>query len=248
MAIGGFVIDGAVPKWVVVRAIGPSLASPAIPNALADPVLTLVRASDNTIVATNDNWQSYNYSSDPFLVNGIRDAGLAPPDPRESAIGMSLAPGAYTAIVTGAGGTSGTALVEVFEVDTPDSPLLGISTRGQVLTSSDIVIGGFIIQGSSPQTVVVRARGPSLADAGVTGVLANPTLTLVRSSDQAVIASNDDWQSGPDAAQIQASGFAPGDPLESAIRITLPPGAYTALVSGAGGATGIGIVEIFPAP
>jgi hypothetical protein len=107
------------------------------------------------------------------------------------------------------------------------------------------MIGGFIIQGTSPQNVLIRARGPSLGQPpfNVPGVLPNPVLTLY--SGQTVIASNDNWQSASNAAAIQASTLAPTDPLESAILITLNPGAYTAIVSGSGGGTGVGIVEVF---
>ena len=107
------------------------------------------------------------------------------------------------------------------------------------------MIGGFIIQGDSPQTVLIRAVGPNLANYGVTGVLADPMLELHRSSDGAIIASNDNWQTATNAAAIQATGLAPVSPLESAILITLPAGAYTAIVSGANGGTGVGIIEVF---
>jgi hypothetical protein len=108
-----------------------------------------------------------------------------------------------------------------------------------------VMIGGFVVSGSSPQTVVVRAIGPSLANFGVAGALANPQLQLVRSSDQTVIASNDDWGSAANAAQVQSSGFAPSNALESAIYVTLDPGAYTAIVSGVGGGVGVGLVEVY---
>jgi hypothetical protein len=147
--------------------------------------------------------------------------------------------------VSGAGGTTGVGIVGVFEVDHPEVPLVNISTRGKVMTGDDVLIGGLIVQGDAPQTVVITAIGPSMAGAGVPGVLANPMLTLVRSSDHAIIAANDDWQSAPNAADIAASGFAPGDARESAILITLPPGAYTAIVQGAGGTTGVGLVGVF---
>jgi hypothetical protein len=93
--------------------------------------------------------------------------------------------------------------------------------------------------------VVVRAIGPSLANFGVAGSLANPQLQLVRQSDQTIIASNDDWGSDTNAALVQSNGFAPSNPLESAIYITLQPGAYTAIVSGAGGGVGVGLVEVY---
>jgi hypothetical protein len=114
-----------------------------------------------------------------------------------------------------------------------------------VLTGNDVMIGGFIIQGSSPQTVAIVATGPSLAAFGITSPLANPTITLVRSSDQAVIATNDDWQTDANASQLQAAGFAPANPLESGLYVTLPPGAYTAIVQGAGGGTGVAVIGVY---
>ena len=116
-----------------------------------------------------------------------------------------------------------------------------------VLTGDGVLIGGFVIQGNAARTVVVRAGGPSLANYGVANALADPTLTLVRQSDHAVVATNDDWGSAANASQVSASGFAPAHPKESAIMVTLPPGAYTAIVSGVGGSTGVGIVEVYRA-
>ena len=236
--IGGFVIGGSTNKTVIVRARGPSLLGAGVANALADPVLQLVRSSDQATLAVNDNWGS------AANATNIQASGFAPGNSLESAILVSLPPGAYTAIVTGAGGGTGVGIVEIFELDNTSAPLVNISTRGQVLTGGDVMIGGFVIQGSA-RTVVVRARGPSLAQHGITNPLANPVLQLVRSSDQATIASNDNWGGAGNAAQIQATGLAPQNSLEAAILVTLQPGAYTAIVTGAGGGTGIGIVEVF---
>jgi hypothetical protein len=133
----------------------------------------------------------------------------------------------------------------VYEVDGPAIPLVNISTRGRVLTGNDVMIGGFVLQGSGPQTVAIVATGPSLAAFNIANPLANPRLTLVRSSDQVPIATNDDWQSAPNAAQLQAAGLAPPNPLESAILTTLPPGAYTAIVEGVGGGTGVAVVGVY---
>ncbi|MBK7660291.1 MAG: hypothetical protein IPJ28_14685 [Betaproteobacteria bacterium] len=239
--IGGFIIGGTQSKTVVVRARGPSLTAAGVPGALANPVLLLY--SGATPLATNDNWQ------DATNAAAVQASGFAPSNALEAAIHTTLAPGAYTAIVTGTAGGTGVGIVEVFEVDLPDAPLINISTRGQVLTGNDVMIGGFIIQGDTPQTVVVRARGPSLTAAGVPGALANPVLLLY--SGATPVASNDDWQVqtvAGDAAAIQASGFAPSNALESAIRVTLAPGAYTAIVTGAGSTTGVGIIEVFAQP
>ncbi|HWH41330.1 MAG TPA: Ig-like domain repeat protein [Usitatibacter sp.] len=237
--IAGFIIGGNTPKTVVINAAGPSLASAGIANPLVNPTMTLVRSSDGAIIATNDDWQAAANAAQ------VQASGFAPADPREPAILMTLPPGAYTAIVSGVGGTTGVAVVGVFEVDHPEVPLINISTRGQVLTGDNVMIGGFVIQGTTPQTVVVAGLGPALTQAGVPNALANPTLTLVRSSDQSVVATNDDWGSAPNAADIQASGFAPSDPRESAVMVTLPPGAYTAILSGVGGTTGVGIVAVY---
>ena len=237
--IGGFVIGGTTPKTVAVVASGPSLASAGIANALADPTLTLVRSSDGAVLAANDNWQ------DAPNAAAIRVSGFAPADPREPAILMTLPPGAYTAIVSGTNATTGVGLVAVFEVDQPQVPLANISTRGRVLTGNDVLIAGLVVQGDAPQTVAITAAGPSLAGAGVAQPLMNPALTLVRSSDQSVVATNDDWQASANAEAIRASGFAPADPREPAILVTLPPGAYTAIVSGVNDTTGVAVVGAF---
>lgn len=239
VVIGGFVIGGTTNKTVAIVATGPSLAAFGIANPLADPTLTLVRSSDQSIIATNDNWQS-----DPAAAQ-LQASGFAPSNALESALYVNLPPGAYTAIVSGKAAATGVAIVAVYEVDRLDVPLANLATRGKVLTGNDVMIAGFVIQGSAPQTVAVVATGPSLAAYGITSPLANPTLTLVRSSDQSIVASNDDWQSALNAAAIQASGFAPPHSMESAILVTLPPGAYTAIVSGVGGGTGTAVVGVY---
>ena len=234
--IGGFIIGGTAPKKVVVRARGPSLGQFGIANPLANPLLQLFSGAN--AIAANDNWQQ------AANVAEIQASGFAPAHPFESAILMTLQPGPYTAIVSGAGGVTGVGIVEVFEVDGNASPLVNIATRGRVLTGDNVLIGGFVIAGDSPQTVVIRARGPSLAAAGVPNPLANPLLRLF-AGDGTVLLTNDDWTVAPNAVAIQASGFAPSSPVESAILVTLSPGAYTAVVSGPGGATGLAIVEVF---
>ena len=233
--IGGFIISGSAPKQVIVRARGPSLAQFGVPDVLANPQLQLY--TGQTPVASNDNWV------DAPNKAAIEASGFAPENAQESAILMTLAPGGYTAIVTGVGNTTGIAIVEVFEVGEATTGLLNISTRGPVQTGDHVMIGGFIIQGDGPQTVVIRARGPSLSQFGVPGVLANPQLTIY--SGQTPVASNDNWVDAPNKAAIEASTFAPENPNESAILVTLQPGGYTAIVTGVGGGTGIAIVEVF---
>jgi hypothetical protein len=120
--------------------------------------------------------------------------------------------------------------------------MANISTRGLVGTGQGQLIGGFIITGG-PKLVMIRAMGPSLAAAGVSPALANPSVVLYAGGTQ--LASNDDWKTNANAADITASGIAPTDDLEAVLLIRLEPGAYTTVVSGVGGTTGIGLVEVY---
>ena len=234
--IGGIIIEGTAQKTVLIRALGPSLSGFDVSAPLADPLLQLF--SGQMLLEQNDNWQ------DGARADEILGSGLAPADALESAILVTLDPGEYTAIVRGFGGAEGIALVEVYEMDGLESTkLTNLSTRGFVGIGEEALIGGFIVQGTSSKNVLVRALGPTLASFDVSGALGNPTLRLM--TGQVLLAENDDWGSSPDAAEIAASGFAPPDPLESAILINLPPGEYTAVLEGVGGTTGVGLVEMY---
>jgi hypothetical protein len=136
----------------------------------------------------------------------------------------------------------GICLVFVAPVIKAESVLRNISTRGQVGTGQNVLIGGFIISGQDVKTVMIRALGPKLATSGISGVLADPTVEIF--SGSMAIAFNDDWRDTQEA-DIQNTGIAPTDSLESSIIITLVPGAYTAIVRGLNNTTGIGIVEVF---
>jgi hypothetical protein len=237
--IGGFVIGGSASKTVLIRARGPSMIPAGVTDALADPTITLVNQATGTVIGSNDNWGTASNAT------SITTSGLAPTNELESAILTSLAPGAYTVVVSGVNNGVGVGIVEVFEVDGPQIPLANISTRGQVQTGNNVMIGGFVISGSGPQQVLIRARGPSMIPAGVTNALADPTMTLVNQATGVVIATNDNWGSAPNASAITATGLAPTNAFESAILTTLDPGAYTVVVSGVNGGTGVGIVEVF---
>ncbi|MEO6971671.1 MAG: hypothetical protein ABI217_12355 [Chthoniobacterales bacterium] len=232
--IGGFIITGTEAKEVVVRAIGPSLP---LTGVLGDPVLELHDSTGATI-ATNDNWQ------DSANKQAIIDAGFAPTNEKESAILMTLEPGSYTAIVQRVGGTTGIALVEVYDLDrTVDSKLANISTRGAVQTGDNVMIGGLIILGSTNTDVLVRAIGPELTAFGVNGALEDTTLEL-HDKNGALLTSNDDWKETQQSA-IAATGLAPKDDRESAILMTLAPDSYTAIVRGKNGTTGVALVEVY---
>lgn len=235
VGIAGFIVTGDTEKTVLIRGRGPSLAPFGLSGLLADPRLQLFQGQ--TELLSNDDWADSQQSE-------IEATGIAPTDADESAILVTLAPGPYTAILSGVGATTGLGIVEAFDVDETGTPteLYNISTRGPVQTGDEVMIGGFIIQGPSPETVIIRAIGPSLAGAGVPGVLSDPTLTIFEAQTQ--IGFNDDWQDSQEAS-IEAAGLAPNDSRESAIILTLDPGPYTAIVRGAGNSTGVGLVEVF---
>jgi probable HAF family extracellular repeat protein len=231
--IAGFIITGTEPKKVIIRGLGPSLGT----GALTDPILELHHA--DVILAQNNNWQDTQAAE-------IQATTIPPSNERESAIVMTLDPGTYTAILRGRDETSGTGLVEVYDLGlTASSKLANISTRGLVGAGDDAMIGGLIVSGDSGQTnkVIVRATGPSLSNFGVPGTLQDPTVEL-RDRDGALIASNDNWRTDHEA-EIIATNFAPSENAESAIIATLAPGNYTAIVRGVNASTGIALVEVF---
>lgn len=129
-------------------------------------------------------------------------------------------------------------------VSTGTANLANISTRAAVQGGNNVLIGGFIIQGLDAKQLVIRALGPSLSNAQIANPLPDPVLELHEGSTNAVITSNNDWQSAPNATQIPPA-FRPTDARESVILITLQPGSYTAVVSGNNNDTGIALVEVY---
>ena len=234
--IGGFIIQGDVFKTVILRAIGPSLSNSGLTGALQDPQMELYD-STGALLDSNDNWQQ-SLDSDEII-----DTGLAPTDPREAAIVARLAPGNYTTIISGVNNTTGIGLVESYTLDTNASHAANISTRGRVGVGNEVLIGGFIVGGDTTKRIIVRAIGPSLGGSGFS-VLADPVVEL-HGSDGQLIALNDDWASGSQQGEITATGLQPGNARESALIATIPSGNYTAIVQGANGGAGIGLVEIY---
>lgn len=236
VTICGFVIAGTDNKQVLVRGIGPDLAGPPfnVPNTLQDPFLNMVN------VTTNNDWQQAGNA------NQI-PANFQPGFASDAAILTTLAPGPYTTIMSGNNNTTGNALVDAYDFNTSAfSEFINISTRGFVGANDSVMIGGFINSGGNGVIeVVIRALGPTLSQPpfSVAGTLADPMLDL-RDANGNPIMSNDNWQS-TQANAIQRTGLAPPNSLESAIRILLQNGNYTAIMSGQGGGTGIGLVEVY---
>jgi hypothetical protein len=235
--IGGFIITGNASENILLRAIGPSLP---ISSALQDPVLEL-HLGDGTLKTTNDNWKDNQEAT-------IRGTGVPPTDNRESALVAAFEPSNFTAIVRGKNNTTGTGLVELFDLGTNShdtsqhAQLVQISTRGTVHTGDDVMIGGFIIQSTATKTLL-RGIGPELSAQGVPGALQDPTLEL-HNGNGAVIRSNDNWRSTQEQ-EIMNTTVPPKDDRESAIVATLNPGNYTAVLRGKNNTTGVALVEIY---
>jgi hypothetical protein len=241
VGIGGFIVTGNAPKTVAIRGIGPSLAAFGISDFLADPTLEL-RDSNGAPIKGNDDWQEN--AADAAQLTSL---GLAPQNSKESGLVATLQPGsAYTAVLSGKNQGVGVGLVEIYDVSQgADSQLANISTRSFVLTGSNVTIAGFILGGNNNTGIVVRGLGPSLAQFGLNPILADPTLEL-HDGNGATLVSNNDWQDdSASAAQLAALGLAPQDAKESAIATSLPPGAFTGILAGNNGGTGIGLIEIY---
>ena len=235
--IGGFIITGNAPKSVAVRGIGPSLAAFGINDVLVDPTLEL-HSADGGLILQNDDWQD-----NLAQAAQLSALGLAPQDSKESGIVATLPPGAYTAILAGKNSGAGIGLVEIYDTNqTVDSRLANLSTRGLVQTGTNVMIGGFILSGSSNTRIAVRGLGPSV---GLNPPLADPTLEL-HDGNGALLAANDNWQDdAASSAELTSYGLALPNPNESGIFTSLPSGQFTAIVAGKNGGTGIGLVEVY---
>ena len=239
--IGGFIITGNEPKRVLIRGLGPSLRRDGVTGVLADPKLELHnRNLVNSLIASNDNWKETQAAA-------IRGTGIPPRNDAESAIVQTLAPGAYTAVLSGKGDASGVSLVEIYDLaPKASSQLVNLSSRGSVQRNDNVMIGGFIVGPDGRNTrVLVRAIGPSLTEQGVAGALNDPTLAL-HDGNGNLLVSNDDWQSNQEG-EIRATGIPPKNPRESAILHNTAAGNYTAIVRGKSG-TGVGLVEVYNVP
>jgi hypothetical protein len=238
VGIAGFILQGNAAKKVMVRAIGPSMNINGTPVAgrLGDPMLAL-HNKDGALIASNDDWRTSQEAD-------IAQSGLAPADERESAILMRLDSANYTAIIRGAGESTGIGLVEVYDMESGSAArLANISTRGQVEGGDDLLIGGFIVRGDSPQKVLLRAIGPDLTSKDVPGALQDPTMELY-DENGALLMENDNWKESQQA-EIEATGIPPNDERESAIVRVLGAGNYTAVVRGKDNSTGVALVEAY---
>jgi hypothetical protein len=236
VTIAGFIVTGGNTKQVVIRGLGPTLTNFNVTGVLADPTLELYDGRGTPIVSNND-WKNADEAA-------IQATGLAPSFDVESAILITLGSGTYTAVLSGNDGTAGAGLMEIYDISGTGSELTNVSTRGFVGTDQNVIIAGFIASGGDGSTqVLVRGLGPTLAQFGVSGALADPVVTLVDGNGN-VVQTNNNWKDTQQAA-IEATGFAPPNGLEAAILAPVAAGNYTAILSGNDGGTGIGLVEVY---
>jgi len=235
--IGGFIVTGTQPKKVIIRGIGPSLG---LTDQLANPTLELY--SGQTLLKANDDWMN----SSPADKQAIIDSTIPPSNDAESAIVATLpANGAgYTAVLRGVNNGTGIGVIQIYDLDrSVDSKLANISTRGFVQTGDNVLFAGTIVLGQAPQKVIIRALGPSVP---APGAMADPTLEL-RDGNGALLDLNDNWVDSPNKQAIIDSTIPPTNDAEAAIVYDLPANGanYTAIVRGAGGTTGIAVVEVY---
>lgn len=249
--IAGFIVTGSVPKQVLIRGIGPALDDFGVKDFLPDPKLTLYDQKDVKI-AEVDAWDP---SQREEIEGFSRRVGAFTLDPSGKDVPMliTLAPGSYTAHLTAANGASqGVGLIEVYDCIPDASRLINLSTRSWVGSGSNVLISGFVIEPGAPKKILIRAAGPALEEFKVDGVLDDPELEIVAmGTQQSTVARNDNWDSPENAAEIArataavgAFAFAPGS-RDAAVLVTLPPGGYTAIVSGRDGTTGVALVEVY---
>ncbi len=240
--ISGFIITGTGQKTVILRAIGPSLANAGVAGTMADPTLDLYDAK-GALIATDDNWRDRQQAG---FGQGGRYHAFQPTDESESAIAVTLEPGAYTTVVRGKNRSTGVALAELYDYSRDaGSKLANISARALVQTGDNVLIGGLMVVGEGSTKMILRALGPSLAPYGITNALPDPTLEL-HDGNGALIGFNNDWRdNAAQAAQIAVSGVAPTNARESAMALTLAAGNYTAIVRGRVNGSGIALFEAY---
>jgi hypothetical protein len=261
-------------KSVLVRGIGPALTQFSVSGALANPVVGVYDSKASPLlIATDAGWGNAPTAGNSTVAASFRQATAAdmssvgafalPAGSADSAMVLTLPTGGYTVQVSGANASTGVALTEVYELDTTSPEFLeNISARCFVGTGSEVAISGFVVSGTQPAQFLVRGIGPALNAFGLTGTLANPLLSIFDgAATPKLIASDAGWGNAPvagsssvaatyrqataaDMSSVGAFSLAAGS-ADSAIVITLPPGAYTAEISGVNSATGTALVEVY---
>jgi hypothetical protein len=244
----GFYIGGTGSKQVLIRGVGPTLAQYGVSGVLADPQLKLFNVA-NVQINQNDNWGGGTALANAFTA--VNDFAL-PANSKDAALLVTLPLDGYTAQVNSADTSTGVAMIEAYETDTgtPGARFTALSARNQVGMGDNILIAGFVVTGNAPKTLLIRGIGPTLANYGVSGVLADPQLALFDGTSTK-IAGNDNWGGTTalsDAFTATQAFPLPATSKDAALLVTLQPGLYSAQISGVGGTTGVALVEVYEVP
>ncbi|WP_414664669.1 immunoglobulin domain-containing protein [Horticoccus sp. 23ND18S-11] len=248
----GFVLQGNTTKALVIRAVGPTLSAFGVAGTLADPVMDVIPLGSSTAIASNDNWGGSSALSTAFSRVGA--FALAASSSNDASVETSLnttGASGYTVRITSKNAAAeGVALAEIYDEEALSSAvrLVNVSTSGFVGSGDQALVPGFVIGGDAPKQLLIRAVGPGLTQFGVSGVLADPQLSLVPLGRDFAIATNDNWGGGTalQTAFTQAGAFAlPSGSKDAVVVVRLPPGGYTVVVSGVGATTGTALVEVY---
>jgi hypothetical protein len=252
--IPGFVISGSGTETLLIRADGPGLAQFGVTGVLAQPSLKVTNQSTGNTIANNTGWGTNANAAQIASVASQVGAFALASGSADCAVIVNLPAGAYTVQVSGVNNTTGVALAEVYEVSSSGTRLINISTRAQVGTGGSIIIAGFVVSGSGSEQLLVRGDGPSLAQFGVTGALAQPSLSVINQASGGTIASNAGWSTNTNASQITSIGTKVGafslaaGSADSAVVVNVPGGAFTAQVAGINSTTGVALAEVYEVP
>ncbi len=248
--IVGFRIEGTDSKQVLLRGVGPTLAQLNVRGALADPQLRLFDGAGRP-TRDNDDWGGGEEIAAAFLRSG---AFALPPDSKDSALLVSLPAGPGTAHITSVSGT-GVALIEAYDADAPSaaSRFVNVSARTEVGVGEGILIAGFVIDGTIPKSVLIRGVGPGLIPLGLpsSSILVDPQLRLFDGAGR-MLQENNDWAGATELvaafARVGAFNLPGPSSRDAALLVTLPPGSYTAQVSGVGETAGVALIEVYEVP
>jgi|GEM_PF-754093 len=249
--IAGFGIEGEDSLRLLARSVGPKLEEFQVANTLPDPSLSVKSFPDGTEVASNDDWSELMSEFELTDLESSTGAFSIANSSKDAAVVGDYGTGVYTALLTDSFGSTGVALLELYEVASEtkvDARLTNLSARGFVGEGSSVMIGGFTVLGPADMRLLIRGIGPDLTNRNVDGALADPRLELNANGE--VLAQNDDWDDA-DATALSAAfssvgaSALPQGSKDAAMIVTVGEGVYTVIMSGVSGATGVGLFEIF---
>lgn len=248
----GFVIGGNASMGVLLRAVGPGLLKYGVTTAMTQPKIELYRG--DTVIASNDNWAKVPADATAIAAAAAKVGAFAlvATDP-DCALLTTLAPGVYTARITGINGSTGEVLAEIYDATKNAARLTNLSTLAAINNAGDLLIPGIVLEGAAGRTVIIRAAGPALGDFGVPGALADPSFTVVTAAGQTV-AANNNWTQNGGAVALTAGFQAVGafafktTAADSALATVLAVTPHTIKVAGSANSTGKVLVEVYEVP